>query len=317
MLERKQQLPQDEVEALNADVMRFMAILGLCLMLIFAAMEGVRVSSQEHMSDLDEVMSQQMQIIEHENEQIKKSLFNITEEKIFLNSALKATKSQLQQQEDNQLQILDKLNKTQEQSLSNLKSDMEQKISHLRQSLNTLKQERHIEKNETDQNKQVLLKKYNKAKSQVNQLNLQLAQEKIKQKKEVAAPQSKPSKAIKKKPVSKTQKKGFLLRFSNDDAFIQLLKQQRIKLIITSSEGHYQVKHNNTITKVPLQGKYEMYTLSNNTVPLIYKMVISSNSDKKWGVILPPDIRASLQNTMRQHQSGILEISAIGSVSIK
>ncbi len=317
MLERKQQSPQDEVEALNADVMRFMAILGLCLMLIFAAMEGVRVASQEHMSDLDEVMSKQMQIIEHKNEQIKKSLFNITDQKKNLTSALKATKSQLQQQEDKQLQTLDKLNKTHEQSLSNIKSAMEQKISRLRQSLNTLKQERHIEKNQTDQNKQVLLKKYNNAKSQVNQLLLQLAQEKLKQKKDVAAPQLKSPKPIENEQQSKSQKKGFVLRFSDDDALVQLLKQQRIKLIITTSGGHYQVKHNNTVTKVPLQGKYEMYTLNNNTVPLIYKMIISSSSDKKWGVILPADIRASLQNLMRQHQSGILEISAMGSVSIK
>lgn len=165
MLERKQQSPQDEVEALNADVMRFMAILGLCLMLIFAAMEGVRVSSQENISDLDEVMSQQMQIIEHENEQIKKSLFNITDEKKNLTRALKATKNQLQQQQDKQLQTLHKLNKTHGQSLSNIKSDTEQKILRLRQSLNTLKEERHIEKNESDQNKQVLLKKYNKLNS--------------------------------------------------------------------------------------------------------------------------------------------------------
>ncbi|HFB64125.1 MAG TPA: hypothetical protein ENJ60_01170 [Aeromonadales bacterium] len=261
MLIRQCQSPQDEVEALNADVMRFMAILGLCLMLIFAAMEGVRVSSMET------------------------------------------------------------LNKTQEQVLLKRQSELEQKIRELIQTKRTLVATLRVVQQKAEQSKQHLQEQYDIKKNQADQLLLQLAQLKTSQIKKTAIKQAlrikRTVKPLKQKNSSKPQKKGYVLRFSNDEALIQLVKQQQIQLILTKQGVPFQVRHNRTISKHPLKGKHKMYALNNHTVPQIYKITFSSNMTDQWGVILPPKITTSLQRIMQQHSSGELEINALGNVSIK
>lgn len=288
MLARQCQSPQDEVEALNADVMRFMAILGLCLMLIFAAMEGVRVSSmdtsnenREKVEALNNQLSQKIKILEQEKQQNQKKSQAIVDN---------AEQRVQQLEQSNQMK--------------------QQENTQLKQMLQALKNKQKIEKNTAEMNEQLRQQKYLAEKKQTEILLAQALTQVTQLKNEQLK-----KRIMKKQPQSK--QKGYMLRFSNDEALVQLVKQQQIQLIITQQGSPFRVRHNSTISKQALQGKHQMYTLNNHTVPRIYQQAFNSTATDRWGVILPPHITQSLQGMMQQHANGVLEINAQGRVSLQ
>ena len=64
---RRQSGSESEIEALQTDVMRFIAILGICLMVIFALVQALPVSSNTNQPDL-----MNKDLLEHQIEDLEK-----------------------------------------------------------------------------------------------------------------------------------------------------------------------------------------------------------------------------------------------------
>ena len=320
---RSSQIISDDVEMLQTDVMRFFAILCLCLMAIFALVKALPIAPPDTSPTISEPSD-----LKVEAQSLQKQIATLKKKLVQMQTQVKAEEIKYQESTDqvlkaekNRQAVSAKLVKVRQefklvsQSLDKIKRDIairEMKLAKIVKDIVNKRQIRAALKaqimNETRELSEI-------------QAELNQAQEKIKlgsQKKQV--PLSKPSET---KPIHKPKKKGFSLRFASDAALERLIISGRVKFYALAAKKAWQIKLGGTqpvyvASPIPRQ----IYEMENHTVPITYASIFRrqvaafGQGTVTWGVTLPGSTIASIKRLIKAQVGGDLVITADGKVSL-
>ncbi len=311
----------DEVEALQTDVMRFMAIICMCLVVVFALVKSIPVSNVDNMPELT-----------------KTSAF--LEDEI---SALEALVKKL----DNQIVELEKKIELRQKALEELSGDLKEGRTALRAlqselalTLRRISQARK-EKEKAGEKAREAREELNKKMQQLDVINSYVVkgwEAAHKAKKTVEAAKKHLEDTLKKKTVKQKdksappkkvpqqyspKKKGFTLKFFSNEALNHLLAVDgRVKLYLIAGGRNWLLTGPGGRWKfVPSNAPGYIYEMDFGTVPYDIlkageKVVAAFGKGALiYGVTLPSDIRGNLGHYMADRQGGDLIIHKNGMVT--
>jgi hypothetical protein len=125
-------------------------------------------------------------------------------------------------------------------------------------------------------------------------------------------------------PVRTTAAEGFALRFASESALRSLVSRGRIdfiakqepgfwRLSLTGAQGHFK----------PAKAPAAYYEMTPGTVPASFRQALQRRTGQPpsartaWGVTLPPSIAQRVQALMQTHAGGTLVIQADGEVRLE
>ena len=320
---RSSQKSSDDIEMLQTDVMRFFAILCLCLMAIFALVKALPIAPPETSPTISEPsdLREEAQSLQKQIAALKKKFVQMQTQVKAAEIKYKESTDQALKAEKNRQAIFAKLVKVRQefklvsQSLDKIQRDIEireMKLANLVKDIVNRRQMRAALK------VQIMNETQNLSKIQAA---LSRAQEKINhasQKKQ--ATQNKLSET---RPIPKPKKKGFSLRFASDAALERLIISGRVKFYALATKKAWQIKLGGTqplyvATQIP----QKIYEMENHTVPTPYASIFHrqvaafGQGTVTWGVTLPGSTIASINRLIKAQNGGDLVITADGKVSL-
>ena len=311
----------NDVEMLQTDVMRFFAILCLCLMAIFALVKALPMAqSTDRSANSDAAdLAQEARSLKHQIEALKKKLTEIRGQVQAASAAAQESSSRAQKTAANEQKLRVRLASTQQalldasQSLERSRQDLKRhevkladlvdEISRKQRLQATLQTELNAERQKLDHMRAVL--------DQVKQKSNQ-----TEQKTEVPVPS-----AAEKKLPQQSPKEGYILRFASDSALQKLISKGKVNFFAMTGRQTF---------RLGLNGDRPYYSAAPNP-PQIYEMETATVPDEyvaafkrqqstvgrqtvTWGVTLPAQTKASIQRLMDGQKGGDLLIMPDGEV---
>jgi small-conductance mechanosensitive channel len=289
----------DDVEALQTDIMRFMAILGFCLMVIFAMVQSLPDVTIKNEPDLIS-----KELLEHQIAELEKQAQDVLKK-------LEVVKQSLTDKKDEVSKIASSLLATQE-SLNKTKKVLKEELIDLsvaRQNINH--QQRNVDKLKSQTERLEAIKEEQVAKLS-STLNDKKPQKKKKEKSTAQSP-------IKKQTAenSEKSKKGLSLRFESGKALLSLLKRQKIKFYLVKNKQYFRVSESGSVKLEPMNGQF--YQMATYTVPSEFKSRIKRHftltKNAKFGITLPKDMEQLLYSFVNKYKHGELVIDSDGKVN--
>lgn len=301
-----------DTDALQTDVMRFMSIIGLCLMAIFALVQGIPVQESgkpvqalQAAKIREDIRAQQQQLRE-----LQAELHALKSEKDSTQQTLAQLAGQTQQarrQRDRLESQLEDLDRQLEQGRTTL-ADIEQDSTQEEQTLVELRG-RHLDA----------------------QVQLDRARE------DIAALRHRPPStpvAVKQpppEPVARPvpEKRGFTLRFASDAALDRLVAADRVILYGMLDKQAWRLSMPaGRSTATPITFPEWFHEMSAATVPAHYLRSLQAQADGPvrsgvvWGVQLPAAAKAGISALLQEQQErgqqgGVLVIRADGQVTLE
>jgi small-conductance mechanosensitive channel len=326
----------NDTDALQTDVMRFMSIIGLCLMAVFALVQGLPVQDQgkaaavAQSSRLREVVrTQQLQL-----EQLQDKL-----------RALQVIASQadqravdVQAQSDSLDSALQQL-RAQRQRLGAELAQVEDALVQARQSLATAQARSHLQAEQLAELKDRLQRtgqQLDKGRDEIARLQRATKRSQLdRQQKKRPAPVTKPAVipdtqpaprvvTASKQPMSRPVKKpGFSLQFASNTALDRLIASGEVSLYAMTERQTWRASlRGSEAVVVPAEKPRWFHEMATRTVPLHYRGGFDaarggSNANVTWGVQLPEETRDAIRTLMQGRQGGELVILANGTVSVE
>jgi hypothetical protein len=315
-----------DTEALQTDVMRFMSIIGLCLMAIFALVQGIPVNepgndvpAPQAVAIQQELQQQQQQLQALQAElqalQAEKSrrqrLLNLVQQHL---DVIAGRTQQLREQRDRldtQLENMDRELEQRRQALA----DIEQASTGKQLQLDKLRQRLNDSQVELEHNRRVM-----------EALGRQLTRAPV----AVAAPvEATPATKRNRSPpapvvIPRPDPQGFTLRFASDTALDRLVAAGSVTLYGMAGQQAWQLsmadKH---VTAARVAYPQWFHEMSAKTVPGHYLHSLEQALDGTgqravvWGVQLPAKIRAAIAALTRKQQGGVLVIRGDGQVLLE
>jgi hypothetical protein len=310
-----------DTDALQTDVMRFMSIIGLCLMAVFALVQGIPLQEPGKPAQplqparlRQEISLQQQQVrkLQAELQALKSSMARTQQRLTTAKEHLQQAAGQAQQAREEREQLASRLEslgrqlERQRQALADIEQDARQKDQHmdeLRQRLvNTQRQLDH-------------------SRSEFETLQHQLLQPAataVIERQAPAAPASKAASTA--KPA--TDRQGFTLRFESDAALDRLVASGSVSLYAMDGEQAWRLSMT-TARPVAVQASFPrwFHEMSAATVPAHYSRSLEDAAPGRatvvWGVQLPAAAKQTIASLMRQRQGGALLIRADGRVILE
>ena len=289
---RVQGTPASATEALQTDVMRFIAIIGLCLTAIFSLMRGIADPAENTVSG-SEVAALKREIV------LLQEKLTLKQESIRI---LKDTVS------DQQAQLAKSRRQAQE-----LKQ-MHNRLSGLNQALDN-------KTNEQLRLAQILAK--SRDEKRVLGERLQNLRQKAAATKKLA-PESQPQVMEPTPTVAEEHpRQGFVLRFASDGVLDELIKQNQVQLLGISRQQAWQLHflgQQAAFHKAAMPDKY--YEMLPETLPAQYRRAFyvssrqAENSPATWGIQIPFVTEQQIQHLLRTTSAGELIIQVDGSVKL-
>jgi hypothetical protein len=304
-----------DTDALQTDVMRFMSIIGLCLMAVFALVQGIPVQEQGKAAQAvqaarirQEIQAQQQQLRELQAElQALKSEKDraqqiLTEAQQHLEQLAGQTQQlrELRDRLETQLDNLDHQLEQGGQALADIEQDAVQKEHNLAELrgrlLNTQQQ---LDHNRED----------------IAALKRQLRQkteQPVVKKQAPASPQA-PEPIVRSVPA----KQGFTLRFASDAALDRLVIAGDVSLFGMVGQQAWRLSMDagrTVVTQVSFPGWF--HEMSAVTVPAHYIHGLGQ-SGVVWGVQLPAATKTAIASLTRGQQGGVLVIRSSGQVILE
>ncbi len=324
--------PEDaEIEALQTDVMRFMAILGFILSVIFALVQSLPFipknphptlehyeSLQIDIANLNDHIQSQLSVLEEIKKEIreldaakKKSLSEltqITQQQTHLVIDSRQASEQLKEHQHN-LATIERQVEKQDKSLRALQLSVERERQELRQ---VQKQLTRLRDNTLELRRQH---------------DLAVADTKAAKKNTSKAKPVEPVKVperIVSEPVSPPKRIGFTLKFKSDKAFNRLLARNSIEFYVLVGDKAWRTKLLGETPKfVSVAKPKRFHEMDQFTVPQRYvtafKRVVAAHGriSGTWGVILPASISQTIQAEIRDKQGGDVIIDSNGKVRLE
>lgn len=310
-----------EIEMLQTDVMRFMAIIGLVLMAIFALIQSLQVGPTDPRPKLEDPvqLAQEAAKLKQKIHQLRQQL---VETEARLNQVRQETQQamRLQEQAALQAQQADDLRAIQTRQAEKTRKEWAQVARSLQQARRAL----------VEQEQQLAV--LNQQIQQRQRSLIELRREIAIQNRALAAIEQKlaaldntlpksPSQAPE-APVPEAPTPGFNLHFASEEALTFLVRTQQVKLYAMLGKRAWQLKSNSRsddfqASSLPTQ----FYEMDPQTVPQNYLLAVKKKVtaldalELTWGVILPQRTRNQISRLMSQHSGGELVIQKNSTVT--
>lgn len=319
-----------DTETLQTDVMRFMSIIGLCLMAIFALVQGIPVQQQgkpapstqaARLAPIQrEIRSQQQQL-----QELQVDLQALQAEKERTRQVVTVAQQHLEQLAG-QTQQANEARARLATQLENLDRQLEQGrkvLADIEQA--SLQQEQDLDKLRT----QLLAtqQQLDDSREEIETLRQQSRQQTAKPvPRQQTTPAAKPAPAAKPIPAAKPApvKQGFVLRFASAAALDRLVAAGSVKLYGMADQQAWQLSMNAgrpAIAAATFPGWF--HEMSAATVPAHYLRSLETATDSPgqstivWGVQLPAATKAAITALTRGQQGGALVIRDDGQVLLE
>lgn len=291
-------LQENEVEALQTDVMRFIAILGICLMVIFALVQSLPVSSQGNQPKIynKEIMQRQVDDLSRKLAAQQKDLRVVS-------------------------QVIEERKKTLERYNKELRQAKSEYL-HARRKLDAAEKEI---KSEQAKLKDVV-SNVGKAREHAESLKVILdgLWKKVADKKTTKTSASAHRTKYSHVP---SPREGFVLRFSSESALERLVGNNRVRFYMISGGKSWRLDGRDGSTWrfhsiKRLDMPKQVYQLRGvQDVPegfvMAGKKVVADFSGPEYYVWLPPDMRKKITGIMEERKNGEIEIGKSGNVSVQ
>jgi myosin heavy subunit len=311
----------NDVEMLQTDVMRFFAILCLCLMAIFALVKALPMSPPADQPTIVEPLNLQAKAasLQKKITALKKKLTKTQSQlaaataAVERSAALAAGAAAIEQKTMSRLSKARKELAIASQSLKEARNQIEERETMLAKIVNDINEKRRIRsklktqiENET-QNLEKIQATLDKVTEKLNQP--------VKQKQQVSS----------KTPPAPTQtrptRKGFTLRFASDSALETLVSQKKVHFFALAGQKAWQLKlAKGRPVYIAIKTPSKIYEMESTTVPASYAAVFSrqvaafGRSTVTWGVTIPDQTAASINRLIKESEGGDLVIMPDGEV---
>jgi hypothetical protein len=305
---------------LQTDIMRFLAILALCLMAVFALVQSLPLTSisaaQETASPEDPSAPLEQRIAD-----LRQTIEQLSAQQVNAEQALQALQDAQGQAERELAQSLAQLRDSRHQQNAGAAqlSVIDAELKHKKSELDALAQQVAAEAERLAQTQ-----------GRVSQLSRELAQRQSAQTRTSIAVNRPPARAKtplavppapQAAPVSDPQPEGFSLRFASEPALRSLVASGHIGFFSRQPEGFWQLSLQGA------RGRFKRseappayYEMTAGTVPLSFKQAlirssgVAASPQTVWGVTLPAGMERRVQQLMQANRGGTLVIQANGQV---
>lgn len=327
-----------EIETLQTDIMRFMSILGFCLMAIFALVQSIPTGVSD-----SRPMIHDRELIKQEISRMISQLAELKAEQLTLATDIKQARAEKQvemdkladlknnnvEQQNNIAAAQQKLKRLEQTivaaqqqfvEVASALKEMNVNVSQRKQSLHKLKhqvlaKQKQIEKSKNALNE--LQHDFSKILEDVSTKNKPKTQARPKpQAKPKLKPQAKPQPQQSPKP----SKRGFNLRFSSAATLESLVAEGKVRFYALYGNHTWELVYDSypRFQKTTLPKSFhEMapQTVPGNFLRLLEETLTPLNSrDVIWSVGLPADIRQAIKMLMGKNTGGELVIGSDGQV---
>jgi predicted nucleic acid-binding Zn-ribbon protein len=313
--------PGSDTDALQTDVMRFMSILGLCLMALFALVQSIPLQKTTERTRLEpeaEKLQQAVAVQQQRAERLQADLNRLTaqlQETIGDNSRARATLASTQQE-------LARLAAQTEQA----RNDRDQLTNELNMLKRQLAQGRdelagiQLAAGQKAQSLRELQQRLDETQQRFDDIARRTAALQVAQARSHATPAAnKPA-----PPARKVEKRGFTLRFASIGALERLVATGTVSLYAMAGKQAWRLS---LATGRPLFTPETFPTwfheMAASTVPADYVRSLKKSlgeaapSSLVWGVQLPAATRQGISSLTRDHQGGDLVIGADGRLTLE
>jgi len=300
-----------DMEMLQTDVMRFMAILGLCLTAIFALVQTFPQTPVAAAPAVPEAVESRLQQLQQALRAASASLVRVQSEKTLLQTDLQQARQQLQTVTESMADI-----KVKQTDLLDQQRRDAQNLEQLGKRLASLQL----------QNSRYLAQ-LEEARSQVRALSKARTRKTAPPKPAVQRPPSPPQTAAEARPETKARAvetdPGFTLRFASPEALEALIDRGTVGFFILQQGKAWSYRLQNGIPRLsaaPMPVSF--HEMAAETVPDKFLKGTESApqripGDGIWAVVLPPSLEQRLRQLMHSRNGGVLEIQSDGSVRLR
>ena len=311
----------DDVEMLQTDVMRFFAILCLCLMAIFALVKALPMAPPADRPTIAEPtdLKAEAQSLQIQIAILKKKLAKTLTQVQDSSAAAEQSSLQAKKAAKDEQDILTRLAHTQQelkkvsQSLNNTRRELKTRERKLAGIVNDIDNKQRIHSGLKSQVQDEIqnLKKI--------QTVLDLANEKVSQSHHQT--QQAPKKPSEVNPPKRSAKEGYILRFASEAALQTLISGRKVNFYAVAGKKTWQLRLTGgrpdyIATKNPQQ----IYEMETATVPIEYTAAFQQQvaafgpTTVTWGVTLPVQTTASINRLIKGQKGGDLTIMPDGEV---
>nr|WP_321395905.1 hypothetical protein [uncultured Desulfobacter sp.] len=347
MRHRRQGSASNEAEALQTDIMRFFAIICLCLMIVFALVQSLPVSQTENKPQMldKELLEQQINNLEQKARELNQFLDALEAQVADKKKALEANTKQLKESLE-RIEALDKASNEKAQALKEKKQmfsavnalihEAKAQEEKFRTLASKAREELVQKQADLDRTSQMVARGRDRLDAMEKTLaETQHAVADMEKQRQAPAPtkaQAKPAEVTtpatpESKPFPvQPEKEGFSLGFKSNQDLIHLLKQgKKVKFYMLSGNRAWMLSVSSlgSVSFVSANTPEKIYKMVRSTVPdqIIQagRTVVAAfkKSEVTYGVTLSPDITAQFDRLMQDRKGGDLVISSRGKVSLE
>jgi hypothetical protein len=320
LFQRNTNLPTD-VEMLQTDVMRFFAILCLCLMAIFALVKALPISSPADQPTIVEPtdLKAEAASLQEEIDALKEKLAKTQSE---LTAATAAVRKSIAQAADSaaiKQKNMSHLAKTRKEltivaeSLKKFRAEIKEREAMLASIVKDIDDKRRIRSQLKDQidTETLNLKKIKVALARFTEKLQQSSQQEQQVSNKLEPP----------KVPSQLTKKGFTLRFASDSALQRLITRKKVLFFALAGKKAWQLKMaSQRPVYIAVNIPPKIYEMETATVPAVYtaafgRQIAAFGRDRvTWGVTLPDQTTTSIDRLIKDREGGDLVIMPDGEV---
>lgn len=338
----------DDTDALQTDVMRFMSILGLCLMAVFALVQSLplhdnaeEASERSRMQERIAEQQRRLQALDVELQALLANIEQTTTQQADRSQALSLAERRLtevvdqtKQARNEQRRILDELGVLKQRLESGRKAhaELQQTIDDKAESLQTMQRRLDREAQALDEiraaSRGLKRQQTEERRLAVRAAQLQISDSDVSVESKPIAKRSRPSASSKLPTAPNKKQKGFTLRFASDTALRQLIASGEVRLFAMLDRQAWRIKQPGANTRRPVVVATEFpswfHEMAAATVPVDYvkqlRTVVDQDGTVVWGVQLPASTRRDIRRLTRGHEDqpsgGNLLITANGQVRL-
>lgn len=312
----------DESETLQTDVMRFIAILNLCLMIIFALVQAIPVSSKGNTPNIQsrELLQHQINALRMKIDSLKVQIKDLEEDILEQKNVVSSFDQIIAEKED---EIRSKEDK-QERAERKLK-DVENTVRQA--NLRASEAERKVAAAEKD------FEKKNNRLAEVVQQTKQAGLLLKRGERVISEARKKLDQVWSKADAEKQEdeeftsvsnsKVGFSLAFASESALKDLIREGKITYYLMAGKHSWKlsVGAGGTWNFLKSGNPGKIYEMTTNTIPYDFlkaarKVLAGAGSTQTFGVMLPLAIENKLQKIMGKNSGGNIIIDRNGSLSL-
>lgn len=313
----------NDVEMLQSDVMRFFAILCLCLMAIFALVKTLPMAPPADRPTLAEPtdLKAEAQSLQIQIATLKKKLAEILTQVQAASAVAAQSSVQVKKAAKGEQEMLTRLARTQQQL-----QKVTQSLKHTRRELKTRGEKLTELVNDIDAKQQIQSELRSQVKKETQNLaKIQAALDRANQQVNQSHPsnQHTPREPSPAETPKRSAKDGYILRFASDAALQTLVLAGQVKFYAVAGQKTWRLRlAGGRPGYISAKNPPQIYEMETATVPIEYALAFEQQvaafgrGAVTWGVTLPAQTTASINRLIKGQDGGDLVIMPDGEVML-